>query len=314
MKNLFILSALIFVGCTQHRSKNTDNYQPQPTVYASPKGDKIVFLDDYYLAFLKGVRAGNKNTDSLYRAVIQNPIMSTYFAKSEYSDLIKMGFYYPIQDTTGLANYISSIKSSEGKIEQLITKALSDANKILKNDSITVYVEPSNIYMRSMIQKMEGITAVTAGSKQIVITVDTNVSGWDEMLKYTIAHEFNHTYWTVKNFSKLDKFTLLNYLVFEGRADSYAHLIYPDFKCPWTAALMENEKTDLWNKIKPDLQSEDEMLERGVMFGSNTYPIWGGYTLGYSIVQSALKNHPELKPEEWASMDTQKILEMSDYK
>ena len=161
---------------------------------------------------------------------------------------------------------------------------------------------------------MGGITAVTAGSKQILMTIDTSVRTWKEILKYAVAHEFNHSYWTKLNFSKSAHLTLLDYLVFEGRADSYAHLIYPDIQCPWTNALMANDEADLWNKIKPNLQSEDGTMMRGVMFGSADYPMWGGYTLGYHIVQSALKNHPELKPEEWASMAPEKILEMSDYK
>jgi uncharacterized protein YjaZ len=315
MKNLIVLFViLLLTSCSQPAKQNALSEKPLPAAYVTPAGDKIVFLYDYYVSFLKGVRAGNKNIDSLYRVTIQYPIENNYFSKCEYSDLVKSQFYYSIQDTTGLQNYIYIIIGSKEKMEKIITSALADANKYLKNDSITIYIQPSTNYLKTIIQKMGGITGLTAGSKQILLSVDTGITGWDEMLKYTVAHEFTHTYWTKKNFSNSSHFTLLDYLCFEGRADSYAHLIYPDIKCPWTSALMDNDKTDLWNKIKPELNSGDPTLMRGVMFGSADYPLWGGYTLGYSIVQSALKNHPELTPEQWASLEPEKILEMSDYK
>ena len=106
------------------------------------------------------------------------------------------------------------------------------------------------------------------------------------MLEYSVAHEFNHAYWTNENLTDTYKFTLLRYLVFEGKADSFAHLLYPKVKAPWAFALDNKGKTDLWNKIKPDLQSDNHTLLGEVIFGSKNYPGWGGYTLGYNNKQA----------------------------
>ena len=315
MKKLRVLSLILLLfGRNIAAQQNSATNKSKPDTYLTPAGDKIVFLNTYYTSFLNAVKAGYTNKDSLFKAIVQGPILDNYFARSEYTDLVKSHFYYSIQDTTGLANYISSIQNSEKMIEEIVSATLSDANKILKNDSITIYILPSNNYQKFMIKRMRGVTAVTAGSKQILITIDTNFGNWKDMLKYTIAHEFDHTYWTKSHFSNSMRFTMLDYLCFEGRADSYAHLIYPDFKCPWTNVLADDKKTEAWTKIKPELQSEDQTLMSGVMFGSAEYPFWCGYTMGYSIVQSALKNHPELTPEQWANMEPEKLLEMSDYK
>lgn len=189
----FSLLALL-TACNQPAKQVINTDKPQPTIYNTPKGDKIIFLDDYYRSFLSGIKAGCKNVDSLYNEKIQHPFMTGYFAKSEYSDLVKYQFVYAIKDTTDLRKYISAIKGGQATMEQIIIQGLADANSVLQNDSITIYVQPSNNYMQKITQKMGGITAVTAGSKQILLTVDTSVSTWREMLKYTIAHEFNHTY------------------------------------------------------------------------------------------------------------------------
>ena len=107
---------------------------------------------------------------------------------------------------------------------------------------------------------------------------------------------------------------MLRYLVLEGKADSFAHMLYPDVKLPWTSALTENEKAELWNKIKPLLNSEDPNLLSEVMFGSEKYPMWGGYTIGYDIVQTAFKDKPVLSAKDRTDMAVEKILEMSAYK
>jgi uncharacterized protein YjaZ len=93
-----------------------------------------------------------------------------------------------------------------------------------------------------------------------------------------------------------------------------AHSLYPSVIAPWTMALTENQISDLWNKIKPNLQSEDIGLQLEVMFGSRNYPDWGGYALGYDIVRTALENNNNLKIDDWTNLDAVNILRKSKYK
>tara|TARA_B100000809_G_scaffold143752_1_gene141300 strand:- start:3986 stop:4321 length:336 start_codon:yes stop_codon:yes gene_type:complete len=103
-------------------------------------------------------------------------------------------------------------------------------------------------------RKMISIMGLTAGSKQIILTVELDILGWENMLEYTVAHEFNHAYWTKLNYEKSTNWTLLDYLVFEGKGDYFAHSLYPSVIAPWTVALNENQISDLWNKIKPNFK------------------------------------------------------------
>ena len=79
-------------------------------------------------------------------------------------------------------------------------------------------------------------------------------------------------------------------------------------------ALTESQISDLWNKIKPNLQSEDIGLQMEIMFGSRNYPVWGGYSVGYDIVITALENNKNLIADYWTNLEAVNILRKSKYK
>jgi uncharacterized protein YjaZ len=286
---------------------------PLGNVYGQNPTNKIIFLDDYYSAYADSAENDIANRDHLYKEKIQTAISKGYFLKSEYSDIVNNFLSSPIQNTTELKNAIERININRKKIERKINSALKKSNIYLKNDSLTIYILPANPDNKAIIKSMSGIMGLTAGSKQILLTIEPEIKGWEDMLEYAVAHEYNHAYWTNLNFGKSTKWTLLDYLIFEGRGDSFAHLLYPKVKAPWTFALNEKEKDDLWNRIKPMLQSEDIPFQMEVMFGSRNYPYSGGYTIGYDILQIALKN-TKLTVEHWTNLSSQELLEMSGYK
>ena len=282
-------------------------------VFGQNPHNKIIFLNDYYSAYADAAKNDIANRDKTYKKKIQTPIFNAYFLRSEYSGIVKRSFASPIHNTTELRKTIERISVNKEKIKNKIMLALQKSNTYLKNDSLTIYILPSNPDNKEIMQRMSGVMGLTAGSKQILLTIDPEIPGWEEMLEYAVAHEFNHAYWTKMNFGKSSKWTLLDYLIFEGRGDSFGHQLYPKVKAPWTFALNEKDKAGLWRKIKPELQSEDIPFQMEIMYGSRNYPAWGGYTIGYAIVQSALK-YTKLAAENWTNLSSEKILEMSGYK
>lgn len=311
---LFIL-ILSFVGCGQHAKRNMAHDIPQPTVYTTPAGDKIVFLEDYYRVYLKDIKIDYKNRNIIYEQAIKDTIFNKYFSKCEYAGLISDKLSTPIRDTTELGNYVYEIGYNRAKIEELVTSALAESRKYLKDDSITIYIIPADYDIEKTINGMGGVLSSKAGSKEMLITIDPEMTSWKEMLSYNIAREYNQAYWAKMNFKKEDQTNLLDYLLSEGRADSYAHLIYPKTIAPWTNVFNLDVELDMWNKIKSQLNNRDMAFQYNVMYGSkNEYVLWGGFTLGYHIVQSVLKNHPELTPAEWTNCPSDKMLQMSDYR
>lgn len=284
------------------------------TTYGQTASNKIIFLTDVYTNFVDKVNADSKNSDNIYKENIQNAICDKHFQKSEYADIVKGFFEMPTKNTVELNKSINRISLNKEIIEAKINGALKKSNAQLDNDSLIVYILPVTLENRQTIEHMGGIMGLTAGSKQILLTIEPEIKDWENMLEYAVAHEFNHAYWTKMNFGKSTKWTLLDYLVFEGRGDYFAHKLYPNVKTSWTMALTENQKSQLWNKIKPNLRSEDFGYQQEIMFGSMNYPIWGGYSLGYDIVLSALTNNKDLNAINWTNLSSDKILEQSKYK
>lgn len=313
---VFVASILSLVCCKRVSDKTGKNIQDSKT-YTTPVGDKIVFLDGYYKDYLKAVRNDYTHKDSLCKSIIDLPIYRKYFSKGEYMMYDSVSFV--IKDTTGLEGSINGIEAKQDEMVSVITDALTKSRTLLKDDSITICIAPSNADIKETIKFMDGVIAWTLGSKLICIVIDPNIVKLPVTLASCIAHEFNHAYWCKTYYNSSFQWTLLNNLISEGRADSYAHLLYPDAKCPWDSALTEQDKIALWKRIQPLLQKVDHSVYSEVMFGSTkdtagSFPISGGYTLGYSIVQSAIKNFPKLSPKELSALSADSILELSDYK
>jgi uncharacterized protein YjaZ len=284
------------------------------TTFGQTTSDKIIFLTEFYTEFINKVKVDEKNRDSIYKVEIQDLIFNKYFQKSEYSYIVKDFFAPTIKNIPELKKSIERISLYKEEISSKIIGALNKSRQSINNDSLTIYIIPVNAESRQIIEAMSGIMGLTAGSKQIILTIEPDISGWENMLEYAVAHEYNHAYWTNVNFGKSSKWTLLDYLIFEGRGDYFAHLLYPNVVAPWTIALTENQKRELWNKIKPNLQSEDISYQMEIMFGSRNYPVWGGYSLGYDIVVTALTNNKKLKVDNWTNFEADKILALSSYK
>jgi len=257
----------------------------------------------------------SSNRDSIYSNQIKDKIVSEHFSKTEYSDFVSGWLSRPVKNTSNLFKNISDISDNRKELETIISSAFLHSNDYLKNDSVIFYIVPASADKKEVMNEMGGTIGFTPGSKQIILQVDFDIKTWREALKYTIAHEFNHACLIKMNPEEMREFTLLRYLVFEGKAEAFASLLYPleKEKIPNTLSLTDNEKKALWLKIKPELQSDNWDLFMEVMFGSKKYPHYGGYTLGFDIIQTAFKNHPEILKKNWTYFDAESFLKMSDY-
>ncbi len=122
-------------------------------------------------------------------------------------------------------------------------------------------------------------------------------------MTYTIVHEYYHSIW-FKGYIG-NKFTLLDCLIFEGKVDTFAKIVYPDFLPPWLEYSDSRRMMQLLNKIKGKLKSRNQDILRNVMFGNEEYPISGRDALGYFILQTFINGH---NIKEWTSKSPEHIL------
>ncbi len=300
MKNLVSLVILIVFGILK--------------IIAQEPNYNVVFPETYYKAYLSEVKKNEpKNYEDLYLEKVRMPMFQDLFMQSEYASFVFEDLARPSLDIPYLETSLNGIALHKKEIEKIILDALNKCNALIKKDNVTIYIIPPSSELKSMIRTMSGVLGFTAGSKQVIISLDTNIKGWKAMLPYAIAHEYNHVYWTKENFANLTKWTLLDYLVFEGKGDCFAKLLYPKVKTPWTEALLEEKKTTLWERIQPQLENQDFSFQAEIMFGSERFPLWGGYTIGYDIVSQYLSKNESIAPGNWINFTSEKILKSSMY-
>jgi len=274
----------------------------------------IIFLTDYYEDFLIASKINKDNPADLNEEKVKDLIMNKYFSTCEYPYIVEDYVYDPaVNKAAELQKTIDGIKDNYEIIIENVFDSLKKSRSLIENDDVSVYILPANPDKKHLAEIMGGVLALCGGSREIVLLIDTEIKDWLEMLKYSVVHEYHHVCWTRNNYEKTTKWTLIDYLVFEGRADSFAHLVYPEIYNSPSFALSEEEKSELWNKIKGSLETTDFLLQREIMFGSENYPHWGGYTLGYDIVQKFLLENKDISADNWTDIEGETIFLKSNY-
>jgi uncharacterized protein YjaZ len=107
---------------------------------------------------------------------------------------------------------------------------------------------------------------------------------------------------------------MADFLVLEGRGDSFARMVDPQRLGPWATALTTKQEKAAWRTIRRHLGATSVQQMQGLMFGgAEGVPRWGGYTVGFAIVQSYLKAHPDLDANEWTAIEAAEIVRKSPY-
>ena len=227
-------------------------------------------------------------------------------------------FYDRVVDAPAFTDALEQLIAASADVEEAVGRAMATVTPLLPADPITFCLlvpRPDDALETEIIKKMGG-AAGSVGSPYVVHLQVYPQEGWLERLEYVVAHEYHHAALAQRFPDGLETFDLLAYLVTEGKADSFAHLAYPEVIAPWTSALTPDQEREQWRALQPLLTATpatDPSLFRNAMFGSSAFPTWTGYTVGFHIVQAFLQRHPEASVEAWTALDAQTILKQSGY-
>lgn len=195
----------------------------------------------------------------------------------------------------------------------IIEKALKKITASLPGPDTKIIIMPANPSMHNFFSKYSiCINAVTIGKGKIIVMIDPTFTEWKNTLPYVIAHEYHHSTWISRNW-KDSNFSLLEYLVFEGRADAFATSLYPDVKSPWTTMINGEQEKMVWSNIDSDKFKRGHELINKVMFGNQDIPLGSGYTIGFNIVKSFKKNNPKYTDKVILDLNPEEIFKMSNY-
>lgn len=193
------------------------------------------------------------------------------------------------------------------KILKIIQDAVFVCYKVLSTRSTKIFVFPT--FSKFVEEKMSGTTGYTPWKNTILIFINPSNPNWKKALPATIAHEFNHS--VVLQYHQWK--TLLDSLIFEGLAEHFKEGVVDDRRAPWTKSLNIQQSKKLFLKLKKHLSSQNPRLYKSIFFGNKKYPLWAGYTLGYNIIQSFIKNNPDFNWKQIVALCPKEILDSSGF-
>jgi hypothetical protein len=225
--------------------------------------------------------------------------------------MIGMAFGNPAGwDLKQVKREIGLLDGTKKTILEAVTAGLKHSQLILSPNGLSrvcvLYFSPDN----PVRTRMNGVMGFTPGKDLIDLYVSPgkDLNSW---IVYNAAHEYHHAAWMYLSPERDPYgFTLLEYLIFEGRADSFANKV-TKITAPWTHAIAPTLQCQLLTLLKPSLGMQGAILPK-VMFGDgDKYPTWTGYTIGYEIVQSFLRVHPAVPALDWTKMGPSRLFDES---
>ena len=196
---------------------------------------------------------------------------------------------------------------------QIVASTFPKVVKELPGPKTKILFIPANPEHKELFESYGvGIYAVTLGTGKIVVSIIPTIENWEEFLPYALAHEYHHSVWTSRNFETAD-LNSLEYLILEGRADSFANELFPDTQHPFLNVLSEEKEQEVWEFIKPEIHVRNSGLNDQLMAGTSEIPIGSVYSIGFAIIESVKKNHPQIGDKELIDMSPKEVLLLSKF-
>ncbi|WP_409294011.1 DUF2268 domain-containing protein [Peribacillus sp. SCS-26] len=310
-RTLIMLVSMFFLlsGCSEETNTANKSSEHAPTQKAIEfsQGNQKFRIIPFNNEVLEYTETVNKKSNLDVNKIYDDKVIKQFRKKvMEYDLNLKNDFSQflsPTQYALDLNVNASKLLKREKKINEAIKQSLIDSSNILSGGDKTVLVMPANPEVP--IEETDGVSGLTISDNFILIQIDPSVT--EEHLKYAIAHEYHHTINIEKNSIGS---SVLDGVIFEGKADSFAHIVYPKTVVQWTKPIADEEIKDALSALK-----NESVFYNQLMLGDSAknIPARSNYIIGYKIMQSYLKKYPKVKIEDWTTLAPNEILKNSTY-
>ena len=294
---VYFLVLFVFLSC----SKNDISFERAKISVRSQEIEILTaykIFDNYLL-----------NKKDYFRSVYQN-IEREFKENAEYPFLLET-IKREIKPDQRLKEATSLLKQCD--ILNIVDSSFQKIIKELPGPKTKILIIPANPEYRAFYKQYKvGVAAITVGAGKIIVSIDPTSNYWEEQLPYVLAHEYHHSVWTSRNFTTVD-FTPLEYLVLEGKADSFAKNLFPNIDMPHTKMIDKNKERFVWDLIKPELNNRKSEMNDLMMIGNKDIPACSGYTIGFNIVELYKRNNQNVHDSLIIDIEPEQILFLSKY-
>ncbi|MGE7921276.1 DUF2268 domain-containing protein [Viridibacillus sp. NPDC093762] len=312
--SLVILTSLFLIGCTSENAQdiqipNKENLT-QKEVSFSHEG-KTFKIIPFYGEYLEYAKYSKENPKESNKNVYSEKVLSSIKEKSSINFLLDYPFL-PTNDLERIEENTNFLLKNQDKINECIKDALIKSAELLPGDDINIFILPIRKEDQFAVDKMQGVAGNTFSSNTIFLLIDSTYT--EEMLRYTVAHEYHHTVNILLNADQAF-YSLFDSTISEGKADSFAEIVYPNIKAPWTEPLPNETFEKVLIEVKNKIDSTSINDYNQLFNGDSTkgIPLWSNYKIGYEITQNYIKNNPEVPVPKWTGLLSKDLLRNSDY-
>ncbi len=216
-----------------------------------------------------------EDAKELYDKEIIQPIYDSCFKEGEYIHMAEGFLTNPPTDLSLLRTNVNNY-DSDTMIKNIKKSLTESARHLQGKKKTTICVIPSKDSINN-----NDLLGLTVGTGKILMF--THLFDSDTSIQSTIAHEYHHSVWTKKYLESSPSDTVLDNLVFEGKAKMF------EDKVIGPVSVDNSYNRTVWETIEGDLFKEDIERTLDIISGTDEIPYLYGYSEGYKIVKSYLE-------------------------
>ncbi|MCM3757373.1 DUF2268 domain-containing protein [Sporosarcina aquimarina] len=270
---------------------------------------QIIYFYKPFLDYIEQAEAQPDHLDDLFLETVVDPM-----AGGNGQALLKQYYLSTPMRPALLEEYLQSLSDNQEIIHTLIVDALKEsADRLQPGVSKYVYVLPANPDDAFTMKKMDGVTGVAFDENTVLLQIAPPFLT-DAPLKHTVAHEYHHSVLKEKSEVSTGN-TLLDFVLIEGKADTFARILYPNVRTGYSDFSTDTDEKDTWTVLKDQKASTDPVLQQLFFHGdgSKGLPRWANYKIGNKIMDRFIQENPDVSIVEWTNMPSEEILEKSEY-
>lgn len=321
---ILLLSVIFISGCTNVKEQNKvikeeeheiveDFKTPIETTYHfSYKGQefKIISFFDEVLDYARTI---SENPELDKKVIYTEYVLEVFKGQSSINDITIGDPLSPSWEIEQLEKKTNELLGNQGQINKWIEEAILKSAELLPGKDTNIYIFPVNPEEWHLINTGGGMSGMTFSESDFLLMIDPSVS--EETVKYTVAHEYHHTVNFLYDGIPID-YNILDLILIEGKADSFASILYPETKVIWIEPLSNDEEVKVLEALSINGESMDFIIYDKLVNGNSRkdIPRFSNYKIGYQITESFIENNPDSSIIEWTKLDANKIIRGSKYK
>ncbi|HAB33303.1 MAG TPA: hypothetical protein DCE40_04215 [Exiguobacterium sp.] len=304
MKSIYFLSITLLLASCSPAAEKPKTYDISFT--HEKQEIHIVPLYKAYDDYIQAVSKQPEDNEALYKKYVlgaKNDVI-----KKEQLQAMPVPSLYEqpsenIKDLKQMNTYLK--KHHQHIMKQIKSSLLTSMKQLPRDEKLVVFVSPTTPLEHDDAKRYGGVSGVAQGNNSMSLFFLKDFS--KESLLNTTAHEYHHTV----ALDEPNRATMLDYIILEGKAEFFAHMLYPMESSEAIAPLLDHSLEHVISELNAERLTTDDLF-----FGNyeKQIPSFVKYRLGYMIVSDFVKQHPEISLKEWSRMSSVQILEKSSYK